>query len=123
MRRGSRKFVSLLVSLMVILNLGSQAFDVTALAHGLDHDRQAISAQNGQIHFHEFDTGSTTAPEPLSDVEHKFLHAVGSLQPPLISSFANGFGLPTTDVTPQLSRSFSLRILDQDPPFRPPQSS
>ena len=122
-RRGTRKFVALLVSIMMLLTLGSQVFDAKALAHGLDHDRHEGTTLNGHVHFNDFDIGDAPAPEPLSDAEHKLLHSIGGLQPPLVSSFADGVRLRTAGVTPQLSRSFSLRIIDQDPPFRPPQSS
>lgn len=107
----------------MLLTLGSHVFDAAAFTHGLNHDRQAVGMWNGRIHFHEFGTSHTPAPDPLSEAEHKLLHSVGGIEPSLVSSLADNFGPPPADVMPPLPRSFSLDIIDQDPPFRPPQAT
>ena len=123
MRRSYQKAVSLfmlIVSLM--MSLGAYGLDSTMLIHELDHDRQTNVVSGDHHHMPQLDVPDTPDPEPLSDAEHKLLHALNHFEQIPSWTFV-GLGEPTPRLAPALPYLLTLLPAALESPFRPPRST
>ena len=121
MRRSYQKAVSLfmlIVSLM--MSLGAYGLDSTMLIHELDHDRQASVVSGDHHHMSQLDAADIPNPEPLSDAEHKLLHALNHFEQLPSWTFV-GLGEPTPRLAPALPSLLTLLPAALESPFRPPR--
>ena len=122
MRRSYQKAVSLfmlMVSLM--MSMGAYGLDSTMLIHELDHDRQTNVVSGDHHHMPQLDAPDNPNPEPLSDAEHKLLHALNHFEQIPSWTFV-GLGEPTPRLAPALPYLLTLLPAALESPFRPPRS-
>jgi hypothetical protein len=104
-----------------LASLGVSGFNSKRLAHELDHDRQAAITVVDHDHAPPLSTNGNSDPEPLSDTEHRLLHAVNYCEP-LPSSTIEVAWEPPARTMPLLSSLPVLPAAELDTPFRPPRS-
>jgi len=122
MRSPSRKSIAfLMLIIFVVMSLGAYGFNSKWLAHELDHDRQASIALADHDHAAQFDSKSSTAPKPLSDAEHKLLHALCHGQH-FVNSVFYGLGISSARTVPMLPVLLALPPAEFESPYRPPRS-
>ena len=122
MCRPYQKAVSLfmlMVSLM--MSMGAYGLDSTMLIHELEHDRQTNVVSGGHHHMPQLDAPDNPNPEPLSDAEHKLLHALNHFEQIPSWTFV-GLGEPTPRLAPALPYLLTLLPAALESPFRPPRS-
>lgn len=123
MRSPHRKTISLLMLIIFfVMGLGGYGFNSKWLAHELDHDREALAASVDHHHASQLDAQDSPDPEPLSDTEHKLLHALGHFEPVPSSAFI-GLGEPSARTAPLVSSWITLPPAEPESPFRPPRST
>ena len=121
MRRSYQKAVSLfmlMVSLM--MSMGAYGLDSTMLIHELDHDRQTSVVSGDHHHMPQLDVPDNPNPEPLSDAEHKLLHALNHFEQIPSWTFVR-LGEPTPRLAPALPYLLTLLPAALESPFRPPR--
>ena len=121
MRRSYQKAVSffmLIVSLMV--SLGANSLDSSMLIHEMDHDRQTSVVSGSHHHMPQLDGQDIPNPQPLSDAEHKLLHALNHFEQLPSWTFV-GLGEPTPRLAPALPYLLTLLPAALESPFRPPR--
>ena len=121
MRRSYQKAVSLfmlMVSLM--MSLGAYGLDSTILIHELDHERQTGVVSGAHHHMPQLDVPDYPNPEPLSDAEHKLLHALNHFEQIPSWTFVR-LGEPTPRLAPALPSLLTLLPAALESPFRPPR--
>lgn len=123
MRSTHRKPISLLMLIIFfVMSFGAYGFNSKWVAHELDHDRHAPTASIDQDHAPQLDAENNPAPEPLSDTEHKLLHALSHCEQSTSSAF-NFPGEPPARIVPLLPSLLTLLPAEFAPPFRPPRSA
>ncbi len=122
MRSPSRKSIALVMLIIfVVMSLGAYGFNSKWLAHELDHERQAPIALVDHDHTPQPDRESSPVPEPLSDAEHKLLHALYHGQY-FVNSVFYGLGISsarTVHLSPVL---LALPPAEFESPYRPPRN-
>ncbi|MFH1818953.1 MAG: hypothetical protein ABIK08_01815 [Pseudomonadota bacterium] len=123
MRSPHRKTISLLMLVIFfVMSFGTYGFNSKWLAHELDHDRHAPTASIDHDHAPQLDAEGNPAPDPLSDAEHKLLHALNHCEQFTSSAF-NGLGEPPARTAPLLPSLLTLPEAELESPFRPPRST
>ena len=120
MRPSIKKYLALLVTFVLLASLSGQAFNAHSFAHELDHERHELSAFHPHSHF--VDSHETSEHAPMDGMQHLALHAMGDIQPIVLSAFAHTLVAPVSNVTPPSCSSVAPALPDREPPFRPPQS-
>ena len=123
MRGTPRIIIALLMLAVFLASLGVSGFNSKRLAHDLDHDHdgRAVMAVVDHQHASPLGTNGSSDPEPLSDIEHRLLHAVHYYDP-LPSSTVTVFWEPRARTMPVLSGLAVLPPAEPEPPFRPPRT-
>lgn len=119
MRGASRIIIALPILAAFLASLGVSDFNSKRLAHDLD-SRAAMALVDHQ-HASPLGTNGSSGPEPLSDIEHRLLHAVHSYDP-LPSSTGTVFWEPQARTIRLLSSLPVLPPAESEPPFRPPRT-
>ncbi len=123
MRSPHRKAISLLMLIMFfVMSFGAYGFSSKWLTHELDHDRHTPTASIDHDHTPQLDAEGNPATEPLSDAEHKLLHALSHCEQ-FACSVLNGLGEPLARIVPVLPSLLSLLPAELESPFRPPRSA
>lgn len=119
MRGWSRKVIALIALAVFLASFGASGFSSARLAHDLDHDGQTV----GSDHYHSppLSIDGNSDPEPLSDVEHRLLHAVSVCEPFPGSTIPMFWGARARTIL-ALSGSPVLPPVEPEPPFRPPRT-
>ncbi len=123
MRGSSRIIIALLMLAVFLAGLGVSGFNSKLLAHELDHDHDSRAAMAVVDHDHALplSTNGSSDPEPLSDIEHRLLHAANHCQP-LPSPTVKFFWEPLARTISMLPSLPVLPPAALEPPFRPPRS-
>ena len=103
-----------------VMGLGAYGFNSKWLAH--DHDREALTASVDHNHASQLNAQGNPDPEPLSDTEHKLLHALGHFDPFPGSAFS-GLVEPPVRMAPLQPHLLTLLPAELESPFRPPRST
>ena len=121
MRGSSRTSIVLLMLAVFLASLGMSGFNSNRLAHDMDHDSRTTMAVADHDHAPPLSTNGNSDPEPLSDSEHRLLHAVNCCQllPSLTMHF---FWKPPARTMPLLSSLPVLPPAEREPLFRPPRT-
>ena len=122
MRHSSRTIVALIILVIFVASLGVSGVSSKRLAHELDHDGGAAMSVVDHDHAPPLITDGSTGPEPLSDIEHRLLHAANHLQP-LPSSTIEFSWEPPAHMMPLSSSLPVLPAAELEPPFRPPRNT
>ncbi len=118
----SRKSIALLMLIIfVVMSLGAYGFNSKWLAHEMDHERQASIASADHDHTQQLDRESSPLPEPLSDAEHKLLHALCHGQH-FVNSVFFGLGVSSARTVPLSPVLLALPHAEFESPYRPPRS-
>lgn len=118
----SRKSIALaMLIIFIVMSLGAYGFNPKWLAHELDHERQAPIALADHDHAPLLDRESTPVPEPLSEAEHKLLHALYHGQH-FVNSVFHGLGISSTRTVPLPPVLLALPPAEFESPYRPPRS-
>ncbi|MBX9906191.1 MAG: hypothetical protein K2Y31_17735 [Burkholderiales bacterium] len=107
--------------IFVVMSLGAYGFNSKWLAHELDHERQAPVALADHDHTPQLDHESSQSPEPLSDAEHKLLHALYHGQH-FVNSVFYGLGISSVRTAPLSPVLLALPLAEFESPYRPPRS-
>lgn len=125
MRRLYRQALSLfLLVTFFVMGFGAYGFSSKGMAHEVDHATVAASADQ----THEAllpdgrDCNPDDAPQPLSDSEHRLLHALGHCEPGPNSSFDEPCASAARSV-PMLPTLQVVLSADPELLFRPPRST
>ena len=104
----------------VVVSLGAYGFNSRGLVHQIDHDLQTlgVSADHGSMLSLGIEGDST--PQPLSDIEHKLLHALTHFESMPNSAF-NELEQPPARIAPLLLPLLTLSSIEIESPFRPPR--
>ena len=113
----------MLVTLTVMGVMG-HGFNSQWLAHEVEHAREALVASADHIHDTHaaarvnvnIDAG--TATEPISDADHKLLHALVYFDPRPASTLSGLSALAVQSVPPPL---LNMPPAELESPFRPPR--
>lgn len=117
----SRKSIALLMLVIfVVMSLGAYGFNSKWLAHELDHERQAPVASADRDHAPQPDHDSSPLPEPLSDAEHKLLHACQGQH--FVNSGFYGVQISSARTIPLPPVLLALPPAEIESPYRPPRS-
>ena len=100
-----------MLTIFFVMSFGAYGFNSKWIAHELDHD-----------HAPQLAAEDNPAPEPLSDVEHKLLHALSHCEQFSSSAFS-GLGEPPARIVPLLPSLLTLLPAELESPFRPPRST
>lgn len=123
MRRPYQKAVSLfMLMLSLMMSLGAYSFNSTVLFHELDHERQTSVVAGDHHHLPQLDIPDTPNPDPLSDAEHKLLHALNHFEQLPSWTFV-GLGEPVPRLAPALPSLLTLLPAALESPFRPPRNT
>ncbi len=121
MRSPNRKSIALLMLIIfVVMSLGAYGFNSKWLAHELDHERRVSVALADHDHALQLDREGSPAPEPLSDAEHKLLHALYHGQH-FVNSVFYGLGISSARSVPLPPVLLALPPAEFESPFRPPR--
>ena len=127
MRRPYQKAVSLFILIVsLMMSLGAYGLNSSVVIHELDHARQS-SLPTGDHHYDhhyvsQIDAPDAPNPEPLSDAEHKLLHALTHFEQLPSWTFV-GLGEPTPGLAPALPTLLTLLPAALESPFRPPRNT
>lgn len=113
--------IALLMLAVFLASLGVSGFNSKRLAHELDHGSRTTMAAVDHDHVPPLSTNGSSDPEPLSDIEHRLLHAVSCCQPLLSSTIKFSWAPPARTIS-MLSSLPVLPPAELEPPFRPPRS-
>lgn len=112
-----------MMSVMLMTSVGAWGFDSNWVAHELEHDLK-FTFVNSVDHSdaHQLDDFGAPDKEPLSDADHRLLHAAGHVEP---------FPVPTLDGISAVASGYvqSWFILHTAPTtksertFRPPRNA
>lgn len=120
MRNPPRKAVSLLMLFtFIVMSFGAYGFSAKWLAHELDHQSHGVLADHHQAS--PLEAQSQPDSDPLSDAEHKLLHAYCHAEQ-FVSSVFTGLGEPSVQAAPSRPGLLTLRPSALESPFRPPRS-
>lgn len=110
--------------LVTFLVMGSGAYGFSAkwVAHELDHTTALALADHSHDTPLDARDGNSDTPQPLSDSEHRLLHALGHCEPGPHSSFDKPRAI-TARPAPLLPTLHALHSADPEPSFRPPRST
>lgn len=108
--------------MFLVMSFGAYGFNSKWLTHEMDHDRHMPTASIDHDHAQQLDAESNPAPEPLSDAEHKLLHAL-CLCEEFASSVLGGLGESPARIVPMLPGLITLLPAELESPFRPPRST
>jgi hypothetical protein len=123
MRRLYRQAISLLM-LVTFFVMGSGAYGLSAkwVAHELDHATVAALADHSHETPLDAHDDNSDAPKPLSDSEHRLLHALGHCEPGPNSLFDEPRASPVQSA-PLLLALQAIFSADPEPSFRPPRTT
>jgi hypothetical protein len=122
MRSAHRKAISLLMLIIFfVMGLGAYGFNSKWLAHELDHDREEFAASIDHDHAPQLDVQGNPDTEPLSDTEHKLLHALSHFEQFPSSAF-NRLEAPSARTAPLSPGLITLLPAELESPFRPPEA-
>lgn len=123
MRNSYRKFVSFLMLVtFVVMSAGAYGVSAKRLAHELDHAQRSLDVLTDHHHAASFAAQTSPDSEPMSDAEHKLLHACGHAEQ-FVSSTFDGPEASPDRVTPPRQTVFAPLPIALEFPFRPPRSS
>lgn len=123
MRNPYRQAISLFM-LVTFLVMGSGAYGFSSkwVAHELDHATVLALADHSHDTPLDAHDDNPDAPQPLSDSEHRLLHALGYCESGPHSSFDKPRAIAARPV-PLLPTLQVLLSADPEPSFRPPRSA
>ena len=121
MRASSKKIVSLLMLVSLLMGFCAYGFNAKWLGHELNHDREMLMASFEHDHAQPLDIDGDPATQPLTDSEHHLMHAVDHAQPLLAGFMLVGLPVISIRTTPLLSRLLALPLVELEPPLRPPR--
>ena len=122
MRSRSRITIALLMLAVFLASLGVSAFNSKRLVHELEHDRHITMAVVDHDHAPPLSTNDSSDSEPLSDSEHRLLHALSYCQPLPGATIAFSWDPPVRAIS-TLSSLPVLPPAELEPPFRPPRAA
>ena len=122
MRSAHRKAVSLLMLItFMVMSFGAYSFSSKWVAHELDHNQLSHAVLDDDHHQAPLlETQDDPASDPMSDAEHKLLHAYYHAEQ-FVSSPFTGLGEPPTQAAPSGPGLLTLRPSALESPFRPPR--
>lgn len=122
MRSAHRKAVSLLMLItFMVMSFGAYSFSSKWVAHELDHNQLSHAVLDDDHHqAPQLETQDDPASDPMSDAEHKLLHAYYHAEQ-FVSSPFTGLGEPSTQAAPSGPGLLTLRPSALESPFRPPR--
>lgn len=106
----------------IVMSVGVYGFSAKWLAHELDHAHQSLDVLADHHHAPSFEAQDSPNSEPMSDAEHKLLHACSHAEH-FVSSNFDGLEASsdrTTPPRPELRALFSIAL---EFPFRPPRNT
>lgn len=120
MRSLQRTIIPLLLLSFVVVSLGAYSPGSRALLHQLDHERHLFGLSGEHAHQLAPKADDLAKPQPLSDLEHRLLHALSHFEPVLDASVPMPAPLHA-DIIPSPPRPLSLPPRVAESPFRPPR--
>ena len=121
MRRIHRKTISLFMLIVFIaMSFGAYGPQSKWVIHELHHDPLTTAASTDPHHASQLDLNDHPNHEPLSDAEHKLLHALNHFEQLPSWTFV-GLGEPTPRLAPALPSLLTLLPAALESPFRPPR--
>ncbi len=121
MRHIHRKTISLLMLIVFIaMSFGAYGPQSKWVIHELHHDPLTTAAATDPPHASLLDDQDNPNHEPLSDAEHKLLHALNHFEQLPSWTFV-GLGEPTPRLAPALPSLLTLLPAALESPFRPPR--
>ncbi len=121
MNNPRRRTVSLLVLIaFFVMSVGAYGFNSKWFDHEIDHAQHSIDLQGD--HSHEFKrvAQGDPAPEPMSDVEHKLLHAYCHAEH-YVAPILYDLPEPAIQATPVWPYLLTRLLPTPESPFRPPR--
>lgn len=123
MRSSYRKCVSLLIlATFIVMSVGAYGLGAKWLAHEFDHAQASLDVLADHDHTPSFDAQGSPHPEPLSDAEHKQLHAYGHAEQ-FVSTDFDGPAASSVHTVPSRPELLSVLPSVLESPFRPPRSA
>lgn len=123
MRSSHQKTISLfMLFTFIVMSFGAYGFNSKWLAHEVDHAHQSPGLLAEDAHAPLLEAQSTPNPEPMSDAEHKQLHAYCHAEP-FVNSVFSSCGEPSVRVAPSRPALLTLRLSALESPFRPPRNT
>lgn len=122
MRNLQHKIIPLLLLSFVVVSLSAYTPGSRALMHQLDHDRHPFGLSGDHAHQLASQADDPFKPQPLSDLEHRLLHALSQFEPVLDGSVSMP-ALLHADTPPAPPPQFLLPSRVAESPFRPPRST
>ena len=104
-----------------VMSFGAYGFNSKWLAHEFDHAHQSLGVLADHDHAPPLEAQDNPNPEPMSDAEHKLLHAYYHAEQ-FVSSVFTGLGEPSSQAAPSRPGLLTLRPSALESPFRPPRS-
>lgn len=120
MRVSSQGIVSLLILAVFLATFGAVGFNEKRLTHEFGYDARVVSFVIDHDHASRSDTDGNPDQEPMSDRDHRLLHAENYCPPPLVVTVWSESPPRTRS---RLSSSFALPAGEFDLPLRPPRRS
>ncbi len=112
----------LLLITFFVMGSGAHGFSSKWLAHELDHVAVAASIDHSHEALFDVHDDNPDAPQPLSDSEHRLLHALGHCEPGPNPFFDGPRASPAQSV-PLLPTPQVVLSTDPESSFRPPRST
>ncbi len=104
-----------------VMSFGAYGFNSKWLAHELNHAHQSLDVLADHDHAPPLEAQGNPNPEPMSDAEHKLLHAYCHAEQ-FVSSVFTGLGELSSQAAPSRPGLLTLRPSALESPFRPPRS-
>ncbi|MHB1052077.1 MAG: hypothetical protein ACYCZT_03270 [Thiobacillus sp.] len=123
MRSPHRKAVSLLMLFtFIVMSFGAYGFNSKWLAHELDHNQLTHALLADHHPAPQLATPGNPDADPMSDAEHKLLHAYCHAEQ-FVNPVFTGIGEPSIQAPPSRPSLLTLRPSALESPFRPPRNT
>ncbi len=121
MRRSTKKTLSLVLLVLVLIGNGVFAFDSKRLAHAISHGQSLAPSLLDHNASFPFAAQGEREAQPLSAIEHQLLHAAEHIQTFVANRVFNEPADFSARVVPGGRSSLALPQAEAELPFRPPR--
>ena len=106
----------------IVMSFGAYGFNSKWLAHELDHNQLSHAVLADHHQASPLEAQSQPDSDPMSDAEHKLLHAYGHAEQ-FVNPVFTGLGELPTQAAPSGPGLLTLRPSALESPFRPPRNT
>lgn len=118
-----QKAVSLLMLFtFIVMSFGAYGFNSKWLAHELDHNQLTHALLADHHPAPQLATPGNPDADPMSDAEHKLLHAYCHAEQ-FVNPVFTGIGEPSIQAPPSRPSLLTLSPSALESPFRPPRNT